>query len=518
MRGLLAWVAALVAAQPAWSQAPVAEPAPVTASPASDIAVTVYRDPGRRAGQSIDRNWPQGFALITERRTVTLPAGRSTVRFEGVAGGIVPVSAIVTGLPGGTIEKNRDARILSPAALVDGSLGRQVTLRRTDRATGAVREEEATVVSGPANGVVLKTASGIEVLGCSGLPEKPVYAGVPAGLSAQPVLSVVTDAPRATTATVTLSYLASAFDWTASYVATVAPDGRTLDLFAWLTLANANTESFANAGVAAVAGRLERRFVRTWREAAERLSLRCYPLGTTTSDLPDGSETEDIVVTGSRVMQRMVMPAAMAAPPPPPPPPPAPPPPPEDLGDLKLYRVPERVLVAANQQKQVALLAKAKVPFDRVLTTGVGPYDQPARPVSIELRMRNEVSGGLGIPLPAGTTSVLVSRGSQRLPVAMGTVADAAVGQRFKLSAGTSPQVMVTSARTTGGGGTVTLTNANATAVTVEVRISGSFGATFDDFSQAVKQVDGVPTWVASVPANGTATLRYGVREPRARP
>ena len=35
--------------------------------------------------------------------------------------------------------------------------------------------------------------------------------------------------------------------------------------------------------------------------------------------------------------------------------------PPEDLGDLKLYRVPMRVGVAANQQKQVALLKRRGV-------------------------------------------------------------------------------------------------------------------------------------------------------------
>src|SRR3546814_4849543 len=35
----------------------------------------------------------------------------------------------------------------------------------------------------------------------------------------------------------------------------------------------------------------------------------------------------------------------------------------EDLGDLKLYRVPMRVNVNANGQKQVALLEKPAVPF-----------------------------------------------------------------------------------------------------------------------------------------------------------
>ena len=41
---------------------------------------------------------------------------------------MVGVSAIVTGLPGGTIEKNRNAELLSPAALVNGALGNRVTI------------------------------------------------------------------------------------------------------------------------------------------------------------------------------------------------------------------------------------------------------------------------------------------------------------------------------------------------------------------------------------------------------
>jgi hypothetical protein len=57
----------------------------------------------------------EGFALITETRTVHLPAGLSRLRFEGVADGIEPASAIVTGLPEGVIEKNRDAKLLSPS-------------------------------------------------------------------------------------------------------------------------------------------------------------------------------------------------------------------------------------------------------------------------------------------------------------------------------------------------------------------------------------------------------------------
>lgn len=51
--------------------------------------MTLYRDPDRGEG-AIDRDEPSSFALIAETRTVTLPRGVATVRFEGVAGGIVP--------------------------------------------------------------------------------------------------------------------------------------------------------------------------------------------------------------------------------------------------------------------------------------------------------------------------------------------------------------------------------------------------------------------------------------------
>ena len=103
------------------------------------VAVTVYRDPNRSAVEALELEWLNGFALISETRQVTLPAGESELRFEGVAGGILPQSAIVTGLPEGIVERNRDAYLLSPGTLLDRSLGRRVHLRRTSRATGEVR-------------------------------------------------------------------------------------------------------------------------------------------------------------------------------------------------------------------------------------------------------------------------------------------------------------------------------------------------------------------------------------------
>ena len=508
MRWRWAALLALLSGAPAVAQSPT--PAVIVSAGPQRVAVTVYRDPSRQRGAAIRLAWLQGFALVTETRTIRLPKGPAVLRFEGVAEGIVPVSAIVDGLPGGTIEKNRDARLLSPMALIDGSLGRSVTLTRTDPATGRRRSEAATIVAGPAQGVVLKTAGGIETLRCSGLPEALALDRVPPGLSRQPVLSVATDTPSARTATVTLSYLTAGFDWSASYFATLAPHHQTIDLFGWLTLANGNPESFRAADVKAVAGRLNRTGTAWWRERAADLRLSCYPLGTTTSDLKEPVAVamlgaEEIVVTGSRMM--------MAPPPPPPAAPAPPPPPPEDLGDLKLYTVPRPVTVAPRAQKQVALLSATGVPVRLVYRQSIPAglvFD--AMPTDIVLVMQNRTGEALGLPLPGGTTALYADRrgqaGPARLLLGTGTLADRAIGETVRITAGVSHQVLIAQRFRSAGEVVLTVTNANSMPAVVELPI-GQAGQKIRSDGPVLVEVDGIATWRVTLPPNGTATLPY---------
>jgi hypothetical protein len=111
-----------------------------------------------------------GLAMISETRRVTLPPGESTIRFEGVAEGMIGVSAIVTGLPGGTIEKNRNAQLLSPAALVDGTLGNRVTITRMN--PPPARAQRTGGGAHPRRWRVgAATSQGFEAVRCAGLPE-----------------------------------------------------------------------------------------------------------------------------------------------------------------------------------------------------------------------------------------------------------------------------------------------------------------------------------------------------------
>lgn len=506
--------AMLAAASPAAAQQVARSPGP------DAVAVTVYRAPNRPAGQRMQLGWLGGYALISETRRVTVPAGESQLRFEGVSGGILPETAIVTGFPADVIEKNQDAKLLSPGSLLDAALGKRVHLRRTSRATGAVRETEAIVRSGENGAVVLQTAEGYEALRCTGLPETVRYEEVPAGLSAKPTLSVRVRAAKATAATLTLSYLASGFDWQANYIATLSPDGTRTDLFAWLTLANGEETSFRNADTNAVAGKLNRQNIRAARAEARPLTLECWAQGTTTSDLAEEEyEREEIVVTGSRIAVPMM--AVMSAPPPPPPPPPPMVAQQEDLGDLKLYRIPKPVTVAAKSQKQVALLERRGVKVEqvyrhRLYLANLG-YPQP---ISRVLVARNTAEGGLGLPLPSGRVMLSAKAGDRSLLIGRGTMRDTAVGEDVEIVVGQASFLSAElkhAAPGAQGAGDWELVVSNAGAVPVRYEAELDEGGFAFHPEAALGRRDGRPLWTATVPANGSASLRFRTEAPARR-
>lgn len=509
----------------------------VSAAPEA-VAVTVYRNPERPAGDDIGQGWAGGYALVTETRTVDLPAGGSELRFEGVAGTIMPASVIVRGLPGMPDEKNYDARLLSAGSLVEAALGRQVHIRRTSRATGKVTEQKAIIRSGP-NGIVLQTEAGFEALKCTGLPETLVYQEVPPGLSAKPTLSIRAGSPAPTRATLQLSYLAGQFDWQANYVARLAEDGRTLDLFAWLTLANANDESFPAAQVNAIAGQPNREEGSGDGSGtySPEIRLQCWPAGRTSDPVyPAGPpppppppeperdaymEGEDIIVTGSlrRNENLQSSPVAIMAQQ-------------EELGDLKLYRIPEPVTVASNGQKQVALLHKSKVKIEKLYSlqlTADGEAEDWA-PVELMLRTKNSKEKGLGLPLPSGSVAVFERAGGQSLLAGETQITDLAIDDDVELKFGESPDVQyrqrrLTSKRRDGDDRDITrrgkfeieLSNATREPAKVEVALRVFDDWTIANSSSKLRLIKGRKTWVAQVPANGTARLTYTLVRPKPR-
>jgi hypothetical protein len=538
----------------------------VTSTDISDVVVTIYRDPRRDQGM-MNASWPGGYAVITETRTVSLPAGESQIRFENVAEGLMPETAIITGLPKGVREKNRDARLISPAGLVDAFLKRSVRIRRTDRATGKVTDQDAIIQAGPYGGVVLQTAQGVEALRCSGLPERMIFNGLPETLTARPTLSVLTRNDRPVTAKVQLTYMAQGFDWSANYVANMAADGSKLGLFAWLTVANGGAQSFRNARLQVVGGKPEKkRNSPPPPPPSSWLNLQCWPMDTTSTHparpwyqmpLPPlndlsrfnqigtnppgtyqtrrkkvrkGRNGREIVVTGKRRMERLQeAPIAISAmssdaiAPAPPPPPPAPmmePPPPvtvaagamaeqEELGDLKLYRVPMRVTVAAQSQKQVAMLNQPSAAFRRVYRVMAGQYSSGPQPMQFMLIARNVKEQGLGLSLPAGSVALFEPVANRPMLVNERPLPDLAVGQDVSFSMWSSWDVQSSLVRVNESdrkqGWQWTVTNAKDVPVLAELVIP------FDLANPPGKLERGDGGWILplTIPGNGSASARY---------
>lgn len=526
----------------------VAHAQDVVAAAPVDLSVTVYRDPYRQAG-GFDLNNLNGFALITETRRVVIPAGEHRLRFEGVADGIEPASAIVTGLPSGVIEKNRDAALLSPSALVNAAADRdgRVMLTRTDPATGKTTRVEANIRSSAEGGVVFETPDGVEALRCSGMPETFSFNSTTTGLSAKPTLSVLTRTDKPVEAVVQLSYLSRGFDWAADYTANMGSTGKKLDLGAWLTLANGNATGFANARVQVVAGRLNRTNGQVEPiDIGQPILARCWPQGST-SDTPDPVYIERAFPLGFDP-SRMRYPEAMAMP--------APPSPSaamterdgvivtaskraeqEDLGDLKLYRVPDRTTVSSRQAKQVRMLDQAGVPITKIHEAEYSANDEAEyQPMTIILRTKNDKKNNLGLPLPSGRVAVFETAGSgasaQRLLAGQTNLRDLAIDEETELrfeggAAVQSRQVHETTditprpalsflpGKSNRAGATLSevsrieLTNAQPYAVQIEVRVYTYDGQDIAKADHPVAQKNGQPIFRLTVPANGEATIRY---------
>jgi hypothetical protein len=501
----------LLAASPGAAQNVATSPRP------DSVAVTIYRDPHRAADREIDPDWLDGYALVTETRTVTIPAGTAELRFEGVAGGIQPQSAIVTGLPEDVLEKNHDAYLLSPASLLDRSLGRRVHLRRTSSATGAVTEQEAVIRSGSGGAIVLQTADGIEALRCTGQRETLVYPEVPAGLPARPTLSVRTRSSRTVTATVILSYLAGGFDWRANYLVTLSPSGDRAELSAWLTLASMDETSFADAETMAVAGRINREESDDEPDPpGPHVILRCWPAGRT-HQVPDiapppppppeargmmvaspmtAVDDQMITVTGSRIATQ------------------------EELGDVKLYRLPERVTVASNSQKQIAFMAPRSVEVRTIYRSRIQASDTDEQEVTRILVTRNRSEEGLGLPLPAGGVVLFDRFGQRPILLGEGSLDDHAVGEDVEIELngvedgvpGITARVEEAEYRKEWTDYLLTVTNDRPFPIAYQAELRISSDERFRPQSRLGRR-NGNPLWSVTVPANGRASLRYRIIE-----
>jgi hypothetical protein len=516
---------ALLFALLALAVAPAAVADDVISPAAEAVAVTIYRDGPVDTGALRRGDDTSGLALINETRTVDLPAGRTRIRFEGVADGVIPESAAIEGLP--AVERNFDYDLLNPASMLAHAIGETVTLRRIDARTGKVTEEPAVVRSAP-DGAVLQTAHGVEALHCGGGAEGLVFAHMPSGLADRPTLSAIVDAPAAGRYKLRLSYLSVRLNWSADYVARIAADGRSLDLIGWITLANRSTMSFVGAPTAVVAGNLSRVAVNLPQPNAPALDLACWPNQTTHSgwvypvpppppplpapaDLAVAMPVTVMAYARREALEKVPVRTTQS-----------------QLGDYKLYTLVEPTTVAAQQTKQIAFLHQPAVSFETVYAyeaaaAGDAGGDEGLTAATTTLRFENKPEKGLGQPLPQGAVWLRQTQSpGGELFIGSKTIDDVAIGAPFEIALGAASDVTV-HARVVSDthaaphrrrlSFTVEVANAKPRPVVLEIRqpVSDVTGLAVPEESLAHGTKGGDPLWRLPLPANATATLTYSL-------
>lgn len=449
-------LAAPILAQDATS---VAVPGGATAQ--GDVAVTIYQN---------------GQSLIQDTRRLTMPAGRSKQEFPDVSAQIRAETVTLTGPGIGIVEQNFDYDLLTPAKLMEKAVGQNVTLIRTNPATGAEVRVPAKVLAAN-GGVVLQVGNTIEVLRDDGLPVRVIFDKVPPNLRARPTLSVTLEAKGGVTPT-TLTYLTPGLGWNSDYVTLFDDAKQTIDVQGWVTLTNNTGTDYSNANVLLVAGNPNggggrRNYTTPWNPS------------TGTIDQP-GTESSNR----------------------------------ERLGEYYLYPLAERTTIANAQQKQVSFLDVKAAPARKAYEFNNGWLaTNDAASASSVLKFSTSRSGGLGDQLPAGTMRVYMrdKRGDPQFigesmieATPMGSAMSIRTGDAFDVKVKTvveernrlSSSRWQTKMR-------YEFTNARNEPVTVDLGQEGLWGdVAIIAQSQEGKRVSADRAeWSVAVPANGKATL-----------
>jgi hypothetical protein len=437
------------------------------------VAVTIYNE---------------DLALVKEVRNVALDAGVNRIALRDVSARMRPETALLRSLshPGSLelLEQNFDFDLLTPAKLMEKYVGQSVRVARTHPTTGIETLEPAQVLAA-SNGVVLKMGDRIE----TGVPGRIVFDAVPANLRDRPTLVSELQSKRAGAQQLELSYLSGGLSWQADYVAELGADDSTLDLNSWVTLNNRSGTAYSNAKLQLVAGDVNR-----VREQMQR-------------------------VRGASMVADAAAPAAKAVTQ-------------ESLFEYHLYTLGRATSLADNQTKQVALLSATAVPTKKELLLQGSPHyysDSVGNigtriKVAVFMEFANRESSRLGMPLPKGVVRVYKrdSAGNAQF-VGEDRIEHTPKNEAVRLNLGNAFDVTADKKQTDfrrrepglrayESAYEIVLRNAKTEAVSVTVRepVPGDW-TMLEESQKHEKVAAGTAQWRVSVPAGGSATLKYRV-------
>ncbi len=420
---------------------------------------------------------------VSQTRKSGLSKGVSTLALEDVSPHLLLDSLLLNGKGLRILEQRLDQEILSPQRLLEASLGKTITVVKTNPETGEETSLKAEVLA-VREGLVLRVGNKIE----TSIPGRLVYDAIPEGLRAGPALLVEVESEKAGDQDLQLTYLTGGLDWRVTYVAELDPSGTKLALKAMVTLTNQTGVNFEQARVRLVAGEVNR----VTPSPAPRAAMMSMEM--------------DSLSKGREKPQR------------------------QSVADRDVYNLPGKIDIGGVETKQITLLENDAVAvekrfrFQQLIQPYPGADDTGRQQAEIVLETLNTEAKGLGQALPGGTLRVYQQSKGEASSIFMGEDAMPAVpvGEKVELVIGSANQV-------TGRGKQlfyenlsrnsyqltqeITLSNSNAKPVTIDV--IGHFPRNWkilDESAKHVKDSARKAVWTIEVPAKGKSSFNYKLR------
>ena len=311
-----------------------------------------------------------GTALVRDLRNVTLQKGKNSLVFQNVAEKMLPETAFVQGKDIQVREQNYNYNLKTATNIIDESVGKTVKTALWDEASGKMIFDKAKIIDSRYGRPILEFDYGVEV----NFPGRLIFDELPENLVSVPTLSAELEAQNAGKQALWLTYLTKGISWKVDYSAEMLND-KELNLLGWITLNNESGTDYKNASLQFVAGDVN--LVNTGGMGPKPLLMSAR------------AQNEDMALMAKTTLSN---------------------PRPQKLGDYYVYTLPFKTTVLNNQSKQLALLDKKNVVFEKkykftsplYLWNGVtgGNFDEKNPEVSVEFN--NDKASGLGEVLPQG--------------------------------------------------------------------------------------------------------------------
>jgi hypothetical protein len=214
-----------------------------------------YQQPYQYGQTAVD---PAGYAVVTERRKITVPNGGGEVRFPDVPAQIDPTTVQFTDEtdPAAEVTQQRFEHDLANVdALLARYVGQAITVV-TDQG-----ERTGTLLWYDANQFLLKTDDAktpMQIIDRGKSLRDVRFGNLTGGITAQPTLIWQLASKKAGEHLAQVTYQTRGISWSADYNVVMSSDEKKYDVSGWLSIANISGAKFANATLRLIAGDVAR--------------------------------------------------------------------------------------------------------------------------------------------------------------------------------------------------------------------------------------------------------------------